>query len=67
MNGYEAVTIIRLYSDMPVIYSTGGDQYQIDKKAKDTRPYDYIIKPFDLDVLADKIKKLLNEHCDSRD
>src|SRR5512135_1754439 len=43
MNGYETVTKIRLNSNVPVIYSTGGDQYQIDEKAKGTRPYDYII------------------------
>lgn len=65
MNGYEAITKIRLRSSIPVIYSTGCDRCQIEEKAKDTEPYDYIIKPFDLDVLADKIKKLLNEHCGS--
>lgn len=30
-------------------------------QAKNTKPYDYIIKPFDFDVLGNKIKKLLNE------
>ncbi len=65
MNGYEAITKIRLYSNIPVIYTTGGDQYQIDEKAKNTKPYDYIVKPFDLDVLANKIKELLYKYCDS--
>ena len=65
MNGYEAITKIRSYSNIPVIYTTGGDQYQIDEKAKNTKPYDYIVKPFDLDVLANKIKKLLHKYCDS--
>ena len=63
MNGYEAITQIRLHSNTPVIYSTAGDEYQIDEKAKDTKPYDYILKPFDFDVLENKIKKLLDEHC----
>lgn len=65
MNGYEAIAKIRLNSDIPVIYSTGGDPHQIDEKAKDTKPYDYIIKPFDLDELVNKIKKLLDEYADS--
>jgi len=60
MNGYEAAAKIRLHSDTPVIYSTGGDQYQIEEKARNTEPYDYIIKPFDLEVLASKIKNLLD-------
>jgi CheY-like chemotaxis protein len=64
MNGYEVITQIRLHSNIPVIYLTGGDQYQIDEKAKDTKPYDYIFKPFDLEVLEKKIIKLLEEQCD---
>lgn len=62
MNGYEAITKIRQHLNSPVIYTTGGDQYQIDEKAKDTKPYEYIIKPFDIDVLVSKIKKLLDGH-----
>lgn len=65
LDGYETINKIREYSNAPVIYSTGGDQYQIEEKAKGTKPYDYIMKPFDLDVLADKVKKLLDEYCDS--
>ncbi|MFA5363009.1 MAG: response regulator [Candidatus Omnitrophota bacterium] len=63
MNGYDAVTKIRLHSNIPVIYLTGGDQFQIDEKAKNTKPYDYIIKPFDIEVLEKKIRKLLEEQC----
>ncbi len=62
MNGYETMAKIRLHSDVPVLYATGGDKDQICDKAKDTKPYDYIIKPFEQDVLVSKIKKLLNEH-----
>lgn len=62
MDGYETVNKIRLYSNIPVIYSTGGDQHQIDEKAKGTKPYDYIIKPFDHLVLVEKMKKMLGEH-----
>lgn len=64
MNGYEVMAKIRLHSNVPVIYSTGGDQYQIDEKANDTKPYDYIIKPFDIAILMSKIKKLLYEQCE---
>lgn len=64
MDGYETIAKIRVNSNVSVIYSTGGDQCQIDEKAKGTKPYDYIIKPFDHDLLVDKIKKLLDEHCD---
>ncbi len=63
MNGYEAITKIRSHSKIPVIYSTGGDEYQIEEKAKGTKPYDYIIKPFDLGVLVGKIEKFLNGNC----
>ena len=66
LDGYETAIKIRRQSNMPVIYTTGGDQYQIDEKAKGTKPYDYIIKPFDYDVLANKIKKLIAEHGYSR-
>ncbi len=59
MNGYEAIAQIRQHLHCPVIYTTGGDQYKIVEKAKDTKPYDYIIKPFDIDVLMSKIKKFL--------
>jgi DNA-binding response OmpR family regulator len=58
MNGYQAVNAIRRCSNTPVIYLTGGDQYQVAEKAKGTKPYDYMIKPFDMDVLAKKIEKL---------
>lgn len=65
MTGYEVMTKIRLHSNVSVIYTTGGNQYQIDEMAKDTKPYDYIIKPFDLDILLNKIRKLIDKHCNS--
>ena len=61
-NGYETVTAIRKISKAPVIYLTGGDPNQIDENAKGTKPYDYMIKPFDMDVLAEKIKKMIDGH-----
>ena len=65
MNGYEVIAKIRQHSNIPVIYLTGGDQFQIDEKAKNTKPYDYIVKPFDIEVLEKKIRKLLEEQCNS--
>ncbi|MBU1087302.1 MAG: response regulator [Candidatus Omnitrophica bacterium] len=60
-NGYETVIAIRKSSNTPVIYLTGGDPDQIDEKAKDTKPYDYIIKPFDIAVLTEKIEKITDK------
>lgn len=64
MNGYQAMRAIRQSSRVPVIYLTGGDQDQIDKKAKGTKPYDYMIKPFEFDVLENKVKKILDAQRD---
>ena len=61
MDGYQAMRAIRQSSPVPVIYLTGGDQDQLDKKAKGTKPYDYLIKPFDFDVLESKVKKIIEE------
>ncbi len=65
MDGHRAVTNIRRHSNVPVIYLTGGDQFGLDEKIKDTKPCDYVIKPFDVDVLVDKINKLLDGYSDA--
>ncbi|MBU1044430.1 MAG: response regulator [Candidatus Omnitrophica bacterium] len=64
-NGYETVNAIRKSSNTPVIYLIGGDPNQIDEKAKYTKPYDYIIKPFDMDVLTEKIEKITEGHLNA--
>ncbi|MBU1086727.1 MAG: response regulator [Candidatus Omnitrophica bacterium] len=64
MNGYETAGAIRRCSNTPVIYLTGGDEYQIHEKAKETKPYDYMVKPFDLDILAEKIEKFTKGNSD---
>lgn len=61
MDGYETMRVIRRNSHAPVIYLTGGDLYKLDEKARGTHPYDYMIKPFEFDILESKIKILLEE------
>jgi DNA-binding response OmpR family regulator len=59
MSGPQTVIQIRRHSNVPVIFMTGSDQYGLDERLKDTQPYDCIIKPFDVDVLVDKINKFI--------
>jgi len=64
MNGHEIMTVIRRESSVPVIYLTGGDQYEMDDKVKDTKPCDFLIKPFEDEELVRRINKLIDECCD---
>ena len=59
LNGYEIMTRIRSHSQIPVVYMTAGEAEEIDQEAVNTKPYDYILKPFDHSVLLEKIKKLV--------
>jgi CheY-like chemotaxis protein len=59
LNGYQIMTKIRSHSDIPVVYTTAGNPDEINEEAKDTKPYDYILKPFDHSELLCKIEKMV--------
>ena len=60
MNGYETMSKIRSHSRIPVVYMTAGESAEIEKEAVKTKPYDYILKPFDHNELVEKIKNLVS-------
>lgn len=57
MNGVETVESIKKH--IPTIFITGYADEDIEKKAKVLDPIAYIYKPFDINELVDKIKKVL--------
>jgi DNA-binding response OmpR family regulator len=58
LNGYETVIQIRLHSTVPVIYATGGNRHEVAELAKETKPYDYVLKPYDIAELVQKIEAM---------
>lgn len=57
IDGIEAMSEIRKFSDVPVIYITGNsDPYHI-KRAKETGYLDYLTKPIEFDDLKKAIAK----------
>ena len=65
MNGVETVQSIyailekRNLKMIPTIFITGYANEEIRKKADELKPIAYIYKPFEIDELVDKIKKVL--------
>jgi len=60
LNGIEAMTEIRKFSDVPVIYITGNSDPMHVKRAKETDYLDYLTKPIEFEDL----KKSLEENFD---
>ncbi|HET6528488.1 MAG TPA: response regulator [Balneolaceae bacterium] len=57
IDGIEAMTEIRKFSDVPVIYITGNsDQYHV-QRAEKTNYLDYLTKPIEYDDLKKAISK----------
>ena len=57
MDGIDAMTEIRKFSDVPVIYITGNsDPYHVER-AKETNYLDYLVKPIEFDVLKESLEK----------
>lgn len=56
MDGVDAAAQIRQRSDVPVIYVTGYTDRELLDRAKATRPYGYIVKPFDERDLVSNIE-----------
>jgi PAS domain S-box-containing protein len=64
MDGFETVRVIRekeeiKYKDLPIIALTGSVYDEHDTLITEAGMNDYILKPFDADLLYKKIKKLL--------
>lgn len=57
MDGIEAMSEIRKFSDVPVIYITGNsDPYHV-QRAKETDYIDYLVKPIEFNDLKESIEK----------
>ena len=60
LDGIEAMTEIRKFSDVPVVYITGNSDPMHVKRAKETDYLDYLTKPIEFEDL----KKSLEENFD---
>ncbi len=60
MDGVDAISIIRDFSDVPVLYLTGNTDEKTRKRAHASRPVAYIAKPVDLLLLKKTINEILN-------
>ena len=59
MDGVDAVSEIRTFSDIPVIYLTGNADNQTHTRAMQTDPVAYLVKPIDMNQLGNFIEKAL--------
>jgi CheY-like chemotaxis protein len=59
MDGVDAITMIREFSDVPVLYLTGNADEQTRKRAHASRPVAYIVKPVDMLLLKKTIYEIL--------
>lgn len=62
MDGIQAAQIIREKLNIPVLYLTAHSDDETLKRAKQTEPYGYILKPFEEDELRTAIEIALYKH-----
>ena len=62
MDGIEAARQIHDRMDIPVVYLTAYADMETFERAEITKPYGYIIKPFEVDELYAAIEEALNKH-----
>ncbi len=62
MDGTEAARQIRITSNRPVIFLTGHSDPNVLRRAKETEPYGYILKPFTHRELMVQIEMALYRH-----
>jgi len=60
MDGVDAITKIRNFSDVPVLYLTGNSDETTRKRAHASRPVAYMVKPVDMLLLKKTITEILN-------
>lgn len=57
MDGIEAMSEIRKFSNVPVIYITGNsDPYHV-QRAKETNYVDYLVKPIEFNDIKDSLER----------
>jgi len=62
MDGIEAVERIALQFDIPVIYLTAYTNQEYIERAKQTKPFGYLVKPFNEKELYANIEMALHKH-----
>lgn len=62
MDGVEAAARIREGLDVPVVYLTAMVDEETLRRAKVTKPYGYLLKPFELEDLGNTIELSLYQH-----
>lgn len=67
MDGVQAVEEIHKRFDVPVIYLTAYSDDEVLARAKTTKPYGYIVKPFKADDLRSNIEIALYRHRMDKD
>lgn len=63
MDGIEAAWKIRSELFRPVIYTVAAIDEVILRRAKSTDPYGYLLKPFSLQDLQERIEIAIQKHC----
>ena len=63
VDGIEAATILHGKLGIPVIYTTGLSDRTTVKRACDTDPFGYLVKPFDPEDLERSIERALHRHA----
>lgn len=67
MDGVDTAEKIRENYDIPIIYLTAYSDDEVLEKAKKTKPYGYIVKPFKADDLHSNIEMALYRHKMEKD
>ncbi len=62
MDGIEAMTQIRKFSDVPVIYMASNSFESTKKRAMETNPAGYLTKPLNTKVFKELISKTFDEN-----
>ncbi len=62
MDGISAAIQVRERFDIPIIYLTAYGDAETLERAKQTSPFGYLIKPFELETLRSTIETALNKH-----
>jgi len=57
LDGIEAMTEIRKFSDVPVVYITGNSDPMHVKRAKETDYLDYLTKPIEFEDLKESLEE----------